>query len=161
MFTQTCQTLNMSSELVFFVSTRLSWAKWIQKDEEQRETDSSRGYMGYMFNSAKASKTYRSTAATARQTGSEICARPHGDWLFLSAPPEAPSLLVHGWWRLSGESSSPAGRSWWTHLEALSALLRARCPCASSRHWPRSLTDGPWLSLPSSLWVRLPRTWQE
>ena len=37
----------------FFVSTRLSWAKWIQKDEEQRETDSSRGYMGYMFNSAK------------------------------------------------------------------------------------------------------------
>ena len=54
MFTQTCQTLNMSSELVFFfVSTRLSWAKWIQKDEEQRETDSSRGYMGYLFNSAK------------------------------------------------------------------------------------------------------------
>ena len=53
MFTQTCQTLNMSSELVFFVSTRLSWAKWIQKDEEQRETDSSRRYMGYMFNSAK------------------------------------------------------------------------------------------------------------
>ena len=24
---------------LFFVSTRLSWAKWIQKDEEQRETD--------------------------------------------------------------------------------------------------------------------------
>ena len=41
----------------FFVSTRLSWAKWIQKDEEQRETDSSRGYMGYMFNSAKTSAT--------------------------------------------------------------------------------------------------------
>ena len=57
MFTQTCQTLNMSSELVFFVSTRLSWAKWIQKDEEQRETDSSRGYMGYMFNSAKESQS--------------------------------------------------------------------------------------------------------
>ena len=53
MFTQTCQTLNMSSELVFYLHTPVLSQVDPKRWRAERDRQSSRGYMVHIVNSAK------------------------------------------------------------------------------------------------------------